>query len=218
MFLNSKETKHHPSANLYGHPLDFAAVVSEVLICRRVCELTCSTRKVDGRDFSVIRIDRMPTTDAFKASTDPNTRYKHRQDSEYAPELLPGGLRRDLKPIHISSVVCYRLSVSTNLTFYLYRQPQGVSFTVEGELVQWQKWEFTLNFDLREGMVLRNVKYDGRPIFYRMSAAEMTVPYGDPRAPVHRKSAYDFGECSRLRIGLCAGADDCSRAGLALSS
>lgn len=23
MFLNSKETKHHPSANLYGAPLDF---------------------------------------------------------------------------------------------------------------------------------------------------------------------------------------------------
>lgn len=37
--------------------------------------------------------------------------------------------------------------------------------------------------------------YDGRPIFYRLSASEMTVPYGDPRNPVHRKSAYDFGEC-----------------------
>lgn len=57
MFLNSKETKHHPSANFYGHPLDFAAVV-------------------DGRDFSVIRIDRMPTTGDSIASTDPNTRYK----------------------------------------------------------------------------------------------------------------------------------------------
>ncbi|CED83505.1 primary-amine oxidase [Phaffia rhodozyma] len=156
MFLNSKETKHHPSANFYGHPLDFAAVV-------------------DGRDFSVIRIDRMPTTAEFSASTDPTKTYEHHADSEYAPELLPGGLRQDLKPIHIT-------------------QPQGVSFTIEGERVRWQKWDFTLNFDLREGMILRDVKYDGRPIFYRVSTSEMTVPYGDPRSPVHRKSAYDFGE------------------------
>lgn len=77
----------------------------------------------------------------------------------------------------------------------LCRQPEGVSFTVAGETVRWQKWEFTLNFDLREGMIVRNVKYEGRPIFYRLSASEMTVPYGDPRSPVHRKSAYDFGEC-----------------------
>ncbi|KAI5480277.1 primary-amine oxidase [Pseudohyphozyma bogoriensis] len=156
MFLNSKESKDHPGANFYGHPLDFAAVV-------------------DGRDFSVIRIDRMPTTADFHASTDPTTTYKHYPDSEYAPELLPGGLRTDLMPINIS-------------------QPHGVSFTVDGEIVRWQKWSFTLNFDLREGMVLRNVMYDGRPIFYRVSTSEMTVPYGDPRSPVHRKSAYDFGE------------------------
>jgi hypothetical protein len=44
----------------------------------------------------------MPTTADFTASTDPNARYKHHPDSEYAPELLPGGVRRDLKPIHIS--------------------------------------------------------------------------------------------------------------------
>lgn len=43
-------------------------------------------------------------------------------------------------------------------------------------------------------MILRNVKYDGRPIFYRVALSEMTVPYGDPRPPVHRKSAFDLGE------------------------
>jgi Cu2+-containing amine oxidase len=88
-----------------------------------------------------------------------------------------------------------------------------VSFTVEGERVRWQKWDFTLNFDLREGMILRNVMYDGRPIFYRMSASEMTVPYGDPRSPVHRKSAYDFGK--RLSPRRPSSAADASSAVLA---
>jgi len=40
-----------------------------------------------------------------------------------------------------------------------------------------------------------NVKrYDGRSIFYRLSFSEMAVPYGDPRAPYHRKQAFDFGD------------------------
>lgn len=41
--------------------------------------------------------------------------------------------------------------------------------------------------------------YDGvqkrhRPIFYRLSLAEMVVPYGNPEHPHHRKHAFDLGE------------------------
>lgn len=59
-------------------------------------------------------------------------------------------------------------------------QPQGVSFDVgaDGETISWQKWRFRCCFDVREGMVLRNVTYDGRPVFYRMALSEMMVPYG----------------------------------------
>ncbi|KAK7915132.1 hypothetical protein PG985_012835 [Apiospora marii] len=46
----------------------------------------------------------------------------------------------------------------------------------------------------REGAVLHDVCYDNRPVFYRMSFSEMTVPYGDPRPPFHRKQAFDFGD------------------------
>ena len=64
------------------------------------------------------------------------------------------------------------------------RQPEGVSFKItDGEIIEWQKWRFVLNFDVREGIVLRNVCYDNRSIFYRLALSEMTVPYGDPRAP-----------------------------------
>ncbi len=51
-----------------------------------------------------------------------------------------------------------------------------------------------VGFTPREGLVLHELGYDGRPIVYRASLAEMFVPYGDP-APTHRfKNVFDQGE------------------------
>jgi primary-amine oxidase len=51
-------------------------------------------------------------------------------------------------------------------------------------------------FTPREGIVLSTVTYnDGgevRPVFYRMSCAEMLVPYGSPDHPHPRKFAFDM--------------------------
>ena len=83
--------------------------------------------------------------------------------------------RDDVKPIEIT-------------------QPEGPSFTVDGHAVAWQKWQLRIGFTPREGLVLHQVGYDGRPIVYRASLAEMYVPYGDP-APTHRfKNVFDQGE------------------------
>lgn len=50
-------------------------------------------------------------------------------------------------------------------------------------------------FNHREGIVLSTVTYndDGklRPLFYRLSLAEMIVPYGAPEHPHPRKHAFD---------------------------
>ena len=50
-------------------------------------------------------------------------------------------------------------------------------------------------FHHREGIVISTVTYndDGvlRPVFYRMSLAEMVVPYGAPEYPHPRKFAFD---------------------------
>ncbi|MDH3602868.1 MAG: primary-amine oxidase, partial [Candidatus Tectomicrobia bacterium] len=77
-------------------------------------------------------------------------------------------------------------------------QPDGVSFDVNGWEVSWQKWRFRIGFTHREGLVLHQVSYeeDGRvrPILYRASVAEMTVPYGDPSLTQCRKNAFDIGE------------------------
>jgi primary-amine oxidase len=104
-------------------------------------------------------------------------------------------LRTDLKPISIT-------------------QPEGPSFTVEGNLVQWQKWQFRIAFDPFEGLVLHQVAYnddDGRlrPILHRASISEMVVPYGDPD-PLHGwKNAFDAGEwgLGRMTQSLQLGCD-----------
>ena len=104
-------------------------------------------------------------------------------------------MRTDLKPISIT-------------------QPEGPSFTVEGNLVQWQKWQFRISFDPFEGLVLHQVGYnddDGRlrSILHRASISEMVVPYGDP-GPLHGwKNAFDAGEwgLGRMTQSLTLGCD-----------
>jgi len=92
-------------------------------------------------------------------------------------------------------------------------QPQGPSFTVEGNLVRWQKWHLRVGFTGREGLVLHDVAYDDdgrlRPILYRASLAEMVVPYGDPTAAHYRKNAFDVGEygIGRMTDSLTLGCD-----------
>ena len=73
-------------------------------------------------------------------------------------------------------------------------QEKGASFTVVGHEVKWQKWSFRVGFNPREGLVLYTVGYDGRPILYRASIAEMMVPYGDPKASSYHKNVFDMGE------------------------
>jgi primary-amine oxidase len=104
-------------------------------------------------------------------------------------------MRTDLKPISIT-------------------QPEGPSFTVDGNFVEWQKWQFRITFDPFEGLVLHQIAYnddDGRtrPILHRASITEMVVPYGDP-GPLHGwKNAFDAGEwgLGRMTQPLTLGCD-----------
>ncbi|KLO90872.1 peroxisomal amine oxidase (copper-containing) [Fusarium fujikuroi] len=127
-------------------------------------------------NYKVIRIDVLPTgADNTIKLLAP---YQPKPANEYIPEAQE--LRKDLKPLHVS-------------------QPEGPSFNVTpvgetGNVISWQKWTFFVGFNQREGMVLYNVKYDNRPLFYRLSLSDMSVPYGDPRHPFHKKSAFDLGD------------------------
>ncbi|VEU39581.1 unnamed protein product [Pseudo-nitzschia multistriata] len=80
-------------------------------------------------------------------------------------------------------------------------QPEGPSFTVTGNQVEWSKWKFRVGFNSREGLVLHEVEYDGRPIMHRGSLVEMAVPYADPNEHFARKCAFDVGDYG---LGFCA--------------
>jgi len=92
-------------------------------------------------------------------------------------------------------------------------QPEGVSFTVDGNLLSWQQWSMRVAMDPLEGLVLHTIGYeDGgevRPVLHRAAISEMVVPYGDP-GPMHGwKNAFDVGEwgLGRMANSLTLGCD-----------
>ena len=99
-------------------------------------------------------------------------------DGNYAEEFVKE-FRTDLKPLDVV-------------------QPEGPSFSVEGNLVSWQKWSFRVGYTRREGLVLHGIGYQDqgrtRPIINRASLSELVVPYGDPDEKNYRKNAFDVGE------------------------
>jgi primary-amine oxidase len=103
---------------------------------------------------------------------------------EYVPRHIPERIRtasrrEPLKPLHVT-------------------QPDGPSFTLDGNLLTWQNWSLRIGFNYREGMTLHTVRYqDGdrsRSVAHRMSFAEMVVPYRDSSPDHYRRTAFDIGE------------------------
>ena len=111
----------------------------------------------------VVSIDPLATggkEDGLAYHTAPDAPMAHLLPNEYHPDLLEDAPRKDLKPLHVS-------------------QPEGPSFSVsDPNLVEWQKWRFRIGWNYREGTTIHDIRYDGRPLFYRLSVSEMTVPYG----------------------------------------
>jgi len=102
----------------------------------------------------------------------------HEVMGEYLPDLLPMRLR-EVAPLQVS-------------------QPDGVSFTLDGNLLSWQNWQLRLGFNHREGLVLHQVGFldrgRARSVAHRLSFAEMVVPYRDPSPDHFRRTAFDIGE------------------------
>jgi primary-amine oxidase len=73
-------------------------------------------------------------------------------------------------------------------------QPDGRSFTVEDGRVRWGKWDLRIGFNEREGLTLHQIAFDGRPVCYRASIAEMVVPYADPAPTRFWQNYFDCGE------------------------
>ncbi|MEI6253748.1 MAG: primary-amine oxidase, partial [Mycobacteriaceae bacterium] len=109
-----------------------------------------------------------------------NHDYGHPEvDCEYVPSVRGTAVRTDLKPLHIT-------------------QPEGTSFSLDGSELTWQNWTMRLGFNYREGPVIYQLTFDDngvkRDVAYRISLAEMVVPYRDPSFDHYRRTAYDIGE------------------------
>ncbi|KAL2063837.1 hypothetical protein VTL71DRAFT_4331 [Oculimacula yallundae] len=131
---------------------------------------------VSAETMKVTRIDFLPT--GVDATTKEPGPYKVQPANEYIPEAQE--MRTDIKPLNVV-------------------QPEGTSFEVkkfsdQGHSISWQKWDFKVGFNQREGMVLYDVHYAGRSLFYRLSLSDMNIPYADPRHPFHKKAAFDLGD------------------------
>jgi primary-amine oxidase len=97
---------------------------------------------------------------------------------EYLPRLIPMPLR-EVAPLEV-------------------RQPEGTSFSLDGNLLRWQNWQLRIGFNYREGLVLHTVGFTDagrlRPVAHRLSFAEMIVPYRDATPDHYRRTAFDIGE------------------------
>ncbi|MCI0686909.1 MAG: primary-amine oxidase [Sporichthyaceae bacterium] len=101
------------------------------------------------------------------------------EEANHDDPAYTGPVRTSLKPIEVT-------------------QPDGPSFTITDNLVQWENWSLRVGFDPREGLVLHQIAWrDGdqdRPVIYRASIAEMVVPYADPSPARFWQSYFDAGE------------------------
>ncbi|KAF8606428.1 peroxisomal copper amine oxidase [Ceratobasidium sp. AG-I] len=164
--------------NIYAHPLDFIPIIDSN--AKKVIHIDFPSHPTSGVHTSTSAYSTKPPaldqSDAERKRIPPPMN-KH----EYLPDHLDtsNNQREPLKPLHVV-------------------QPEGVSFKMTGNVLEWQQWKMHIGFTAREGVVLGTVTYNDageiRPVFYRVSCAEMVVPYGSPDHPHPRKFAFDVGE------------------------
>jgi primary-amine oxidase len=78
------------------------------------------------------------------------------------------------------------------------KQPEGTSIQVNGQEISWNRWKFRFSMDPLHGLQLYQVRFHEQnrdiPIIYKMSLAEMLVPYGSGNRSWTFRNAFDVGE------------------------
>ncbi len=77
-------------------------------------------------------------------------------------------------------------------------EPEGKNYTITGNTLHWQNWDFHVRLDSRVGLILSTVTYNDkgtkRKVMYEGSLGGMIVPYGDPDTGWYFKAYLDSGE------------------------
>lgn len=86
----------------------------------------------------------------------------------------------------------------------LVSQPEGKSFTLTGNQVDWQNWNFHFRMEQREGLIIDTATYKdngkSRKVLYRGSLGGLLVPYGDPDPGWYFRAFMDEGEYGMGRL------------------
>jgi primary-amine oxidase len=171
----------------FGLPEESRRIVKAQLYATDFSGINLYAKPIEGLQV-VIDLDDQAVIQVVDTGPLPLPASAHNFD-EASVAALPGGLRPALKPIRIT-------------------QAAGANFTINGNLVEWQKWKFHVRFERRPGTVISLATYDGRSILYQGSLAEIFVPYQDPDVNWFYRTYMDAGEfgfgllSSPLRLGL----------------
>ncbi len=68
------------------------------------------------------------------------------------------------------------------------------NYTIEDGLVNWDLWSFRWRIDKRPGVVLSDIRADGREMMYQAHLSEVFVPYMDPDEGWYWRTYMDSGE------------------------
>ncbi|VTP68961.1 Primary amine oxidase precursor [Leclercia adecarboxylata] len=77
-------------------------------------------------------------------------------------------------------------------------EPEGKNYTITGNMIHWQNWDFHLSLDSRVGPVISTVTFNDngkkRQVMYEGSLGGMIVPYGDPTWAGTSRPILDSGD------------------------
>ncbi|KAJ7188863.1 copper amine oxidase [Mycena filopes] len=171
--------------NLYAHPMDFLAVFDSNSEKVLHVEFAAHYKSTPNGPTLSVPSTAPPTLEGDQLAKAQRERIPPpRAAFDFLPDLMATTqkdfkLREDVKPLHIV-------------------QPEGVSFKLTGSQLEWQNWKMHIGFHHREGIALSTITYNDhgelRPVLYRLSLAEMVVPYAASEHPHARKFAFDSGE------------------------
>nr|GMD75637.1 primary amine oxidase-like [Ipomoea batatas] len=118
---------------------------------------------------------------------------------------IVGYLDRMRVPVPKSEGTDYRESntrplYDSHINGFRMFQPDGPSFSIDGQEVRWADWKFHVSFDMRAGLIISlatvydHEKGEHRSVMYRGFVSEVFVPYMDLTEGWYFRTFLDSGE------------------------
>ena len=156
----------------FGLPEEHRRIVKAQMYYLEGAGINLYARPIEGVQ-AIVDLDEQTVIQVLDSGVVPLPSDNHNFDE--ATVAARYGLQPAMKPIRIT-------------------QPQGLNFSVNGQLVQWRNWRFHLRFERRAGTIISLASFDGRSVLYQGALAEVFVPYQDPDQNWFYRTFMDEGE------------------------